>query len=80
MAKMGYMKRILKAGREKETVSCKGVPVRPSADFSNLTGKGLVRGQGPTGKITLSSKPIRMEGQVKCFPDQAVHHHPALII
>ena len=44
----------------------------------NLTGKkGLERSiqshkrQGPTSKITLSSKAIiRMEGQIKCFPDK----------
>ena len=57
--------RILKAAREKETVTYKGVPIRPSAEFSkeNLTGKkGLERNipsherQGPTSKITLSSK------------------------
>ena len=36
--------RILKAAREKETVTYKGVPIRLSADFSNLTGKkGLER-------------------------------------
>ena len=29
--------RILKAAREKETVACKGVPVRLSADFSKET-------------------------------------------
>ena len=29
--------RILKAAREKETVTYKGVPIRPSADFSKET-------------------------------------------
>ena len=58
--------RILKAAREKETVTYKGVPTRLSADFSrDLTGKkGLERSiqsherQGPTSKITLSSRAI----------------------
>ena len=59
--------RILKAAGEKETVTYKGVLMRLSADFSkeNLTGKkGLERNipsherQGPTYKITLSSKAI----------------------
>ena len=60
--------RILKAAREKETVTYKGIPIRLSADFSKetfLTGKkGLARSipsherQGPTIKITLSSKAI----------------------
>ena len=58
--------RILKAARGKETATSKGVPIRPSAHFSrDLTGKkGLARSipsherQGPTSKITLSSKTI----------------------
>ena len=57
--------RILKAAREKETVTYKGVPIRLSSDFSNLAGKkGLERSipgherQGPTSKITVSSKAI----------------------
>ena len=32
--KMKDKERILKAAREKETVTYKGVPIRPSADFS----------------------------------------------
>ena len=31
--------RILDAARQKETVTYKGVPIRLSVDFSNLTGK-----------------------------------------
>ena len=58
--------RILEAAREKETVTYKGLPIRLSADFSrDLTGKkGLARSipsherQGPTSKITVSSKAI----------------------
>ena len=58
--------RILKAARGKETATSKGVPIRPSAHFSrDLTGKkGLERSipsherQGPTSKITVSSKAI----------------------
>ena len=58
---------ILEAAREKDTVTYKGVPIRLSTDFSkeNLTGKkGLARSipsherQGPTSKITVSSKAI----------------------
>ena len=56
---------ILKAARKKRTVTYKGVPIRLSADFSKETlqaRKGLARSiqsdekQGPTTKITLSSK------------------------
>ena len=35
--KIKYKERILKAAREKETVSYKGVPIRLSADFSKET-------------------------------------------
>ena len=54
--------RILKAARVKETVTYKGVPIRLSADFSKET--LLARSipsherQGPTSKITVSSKAI----------------------
>ena len=65
--KTKYKKRILKAEREKERVTYKGVPIRLSSDFSkkNLAGKkGLERSipsherQGSTSKIALSSKAI----------------------
>ena len=63
--------RILKAAREKETVTYKGLPIRLSAGFSrDLTGKkGLARSiqsherQGPTSKITVSSKAIIKNGR-----------------
>ena len=32
-----YTERILKVAREKDTVTCKGVPIGPSADFSKET-------------------------------------------
>ena len=34
LAKIKDKERILKAAREKETVTCKGVPIKLSADFS----------------------------------------------
>ena len=66
LAKIKDKERILKAEREKETVTYKEVPERLSVDFRiNLTGKkGLERSiqsherQGPTSKMTLSSKAI----------------------
>ena len=62
MSKVKDKERIL--SKRKETVTYKGVPIRLSADFSrDLAGKkGLERSipsherQGPTTKITLSSK------------------------
>ena len=37
LTKVKDNQRILKAAREKETVTYKGVPIRPSADFSKET-------------------------------------------
>ena len=66
LAKIKDKERILKAAREKETVTYKGVPIRLSADFSKetLQARRLERSilsherQGPQSKITLSSKAI----------------------
>ena len=66
MPKVKDKERILKAAREKETVTYKEVPVRLSADFSKESAgkKRLARSipsdekQAPTTKITLSSKAI----------------------
>ena len=54
LSKIEGKQRILKAAREKETVTYKGVPIRPSADFSkeNLTGK---KGWRKAGKKYLKS-------------------------
>ena len=71
--------RIFQAAREKETVTYKGVPIRLSADVSQETLQAR-RGwqevlsherQGPTPKITLSSKAFIWNGRAdKCFPDK----------
>ena len=68
LPKMKEKERILKAAREKEIVTYKGVPIRQTISRflkRNLAGKkGLERGtqsherQGPPSKITLSSKTI----------------------
>ena len=66
LAKNKQKERILEAAREKDTVTYKRLPIRLSADFSrDLTDKkGLERSipshkrQGPTSKITVSSKAI----------------------
>ena len=73
--------RILKAAREKEGVTYKGVPIRLSADFSKeflqerrdwkevfivMKGKDLLHPRLPyPAKLS-----FRMEGQIKCFPDK----------
>ena len=66
LAKINDKERILKAAREKETVTYKGVPIRLSDDFSEETlqtrrsWKEVFshERQGPTSKITLSRKSI----------------------
>nr|KAF6429669.1 hypothetical protein HJG59_009021 [Molossus molossus] len=66
MQKVQDKERILKAAREKQLVTYKGAPIRPSADFSNnFAGqKGVARNiqsdekQEPTTKITLSCKAV----------------------
>ena len=58
--------RIFKAARENKRVSYKGIPIRLSVDFSKETAgkRGMARSiqsdekQGPTTKMTLSSKTI----------------------
>ena len=54
--------RILKASREKGTVSYKEVPIRLSADFSKETLHPWL--------LYPAKLPFRMEGQIKCFPDK----------
>ena len=72
LSKIKDKERILKAAREKENITYKGVPIRLSADFykRNLTGKkGLERSiqsherQGPTSKnlsLIHISEPTRL--------------------
>ena len=70
-------KRILKAAREKETVTSKGVPIRLSGDFSKeiLQAKSgweevfkVMKGKGLHPRLLYPAKlSFRMEGQIKCF-------------
>ena len=72
--------RILKAAREKETITYKGVPIRLSADFSKETLQAR-RNWQEIFKV-MKSRDIyprflhprklsfRMEGQIKSFPDK----------
>ena len=80
MTKLTDKERILKAAREKETVTCKGVPIRQSADFSKETLQAkrgwkevfnVMKGKGLHPRLLYPAKPsFRMEGQKKCFPDK----------
>ena len=80
LPKVKEKERILKAAREKETVTYKGVPMRLSADFLKETLQAR-RGWKEVFKV-MKSKDLhprllypaklsfRMEGQIKCFPDK----------
>ena len=71
--------RILKAAREKGTVTYKGVPIRLSADFSKetlQTRRGwkaafqVMKGKDLHPRLLYLAKLLfRVEGQIKCFPD-----------
>ena len=72
--------RILKAAREKKTVTYKGVPIRLSADFSKETSQArkgwkevfkVMKGKDLHPRLLYPAKlSFRMEGQIKCFPDK----------
>ena len=75
LAKIKDKERILKAARERETVTYKGVPIRLPADFSKGTLQArrgwkeiyeVVKGPRSLYPAKLS---FRMEGQIKCSPD-----------
>ena len=72
--------RILKAAREKETITYKGVPIRLSADFSKEALQErrdwkevfqVMKGKGLQPRLLYPAKLLfRIEGQLKCFPDK----------
>ena len=78
--KIKDQERILKAAREKETVTYKGVPIRLAADFSIETlqaGRGwkevfkVMKSKDLYPRLLYPAKlSFRMEGQIKCFPDK----------
>ena len=80
LPKIKQKERILEAGREKDTVTYKGLAIRLSADFSKETlqarrgwqevfqvmkSKGLHPGLLYPAKLS-----FRMKGQIKCFSDK----------
>ena len=80
LVKIKDKERILKAAREKETVTYKGVPIRLSADSSTETLQArrdwqevfqVMKGKDLHPRLLYSTKlQFRMEGQIKCFPDK----------
>ena len=80
LPKIKDKERVLKAAREKETVTYKGVPTRLSADFSKETLQArrgwkevfeVVKGKNLHPILLCPAKlSFRMEEQIKCFPDK----------
>ena len=80
LPKIKDKERILKATREKEIVTYKGVPLGLSADFSKETlqaGRGwqevfqVMKGKDLHPRLLYPAKlSFRIEGQIKCFSDK----------
>ena len=72
--------RILKAAKEQEIVTYKGVPIRLSADFSKETLQvrrhwkeviKVMKGKDVHPRLLYPAKLLfRMDGNIKCFPDK----------
>ena len=81
LAKIKDKERILKAAREKEMVTYKGVPIRLSANFPKETLQArrgwkelfkVMKGKDLHPRLLYPAKlSFRMEGKIKCFPDKS---------
>ena len=79
LPKIKEKERTLKAAREKETVTYKGVPIRLSAYFSEETLQArrswkemfeVMKGKDLHPRLLYPTKlSFTMKGQIKCFPD-----------
>ena len=80
LPKIKYKEKILKAERGKETATYKGVPIRPSPDFSKKPLQArrgwrevfeVTKGKDLHPRLLYPAKlAIRFEGQIKYFPDK----------
>ena len=80
LPKINEKERILKAAREKETVTYKGMPIRLSADFSKETLQArrgwqevfqVLKGKDLHPRLLYPPKlSFRMDGKIKCFSDK----------
>ena len=80
LPKIKDKERILKAAREKETVTYKGIAIRLLADFSKGTLQArrgweevfkVMKGKDLHPRLFYAAKlSFRMEGQIKYFPDK----------
>ena len=94
MPKVKDKERVLKAARDKERVTDRGVPVRLSADFFKETLQArrdwqeifkVMNSRDLQPRLLYSAKiTFRIEGQIKELPRQektkGVHHHQTIII
>ena len=79
LPKIKEKERILKAARERERVTYKGVPIRLSADFSKETLEArrgwkevfkVMKGKNLHPRLLYPAKlSFRIQGQIKCFPE-----------
>ena len=80
IARIKDKERILKAAREKERVTYKGVPIRLASDFSKETLQArrgwqevfqVMKDKDLHPRLLYPAKlSFRMEGQIKCFSDR----------
>ena len=80
MPKVKDKERILKAAREKQRFTYKGVPIKLSVDFSKETLQArrdwkevfkVMKSKDLQPRLLYPAKlSFRMEGQIKCFPDK----------
>ena len=80
MPKVKDKERILKAATEKQSVTYRGITIRPSDDFSKetlQTGRDwqeifqVMKGRDLQPRLLYPVKPsFRIEGQIKSFPDK----------
>ena len=94
LPKIKDKERKIKAAREKDTITYKGVTIRLSADFSKETLQArrgwkevfkIMRGKDLHPRLLYPAKlSFRIEGQIKSFPDKkitkGIHHHQTIII
>ena len=80
MPKVKDKEGLLKAARERQSITYKGVPIRLSADFSKVTLQArrdwkevfkVMKGKDLHPRLLYPAKlSVRIEGQIKCFPDK----------
>ena len=80
MSKVKDKERLLKAARERQRVTYKGVPIRLSAYFSKESLQArrdwqevfqVMKSKDLQPRLLYPAKlAFRMEGQIKCFPEQ----------